>query len=287
MHRAPLLQQHSATSACSPPGEGQSQQQQAAACIGTVCSAGPRCALATACSHPFVLAPRCRVWEAAGSDLVLSSHTVLSCVGGLSMICLAVLPTDVLCYFLRVACSCRHLESLSNVSSPQCCHAPAAPLQALSNSCWALSKLNISNEALLDALVTAATNKIHSFNAQNIANTVSLVGLFQPGSALCGRCSPAAMLHAQTGQHQAPIPSPLAWGAGHVPHACSMVPAAAPLLLPALQRCLTLRACKALAVFLGMQHRCVCFGCRPAPSWPTASLLVHQAVSCNMTDVTL
>ena len=52
---------------------------------------------------------------------------------------------------------------------------PAAPLQALSNSCWALSKLNISNEALLDALVAAATNKIHSFNAQNIANTVSLL----------------------------------------------------------------------------------------------------------------
>ena len=57
----------------------------------------------------------------------------------------------------------------------------AAPLQALSNSCWALSKLNISNEALLDALVTAATNKIHSFNAQNIANTVSLICLSSQG----------------------------------------------------------------------------------------------------------
>ena len=68
------------------------------------------------------------------------------------------------------------LSPLFRVSSLGAVMPPAAPLQALSNSCWALSKLNISNEALLDALVAAATNKIHSFNAQNIANTVSFLG---------------------------------------------------------------------------------------------------------------
>lgn len=48
-------------------------------------------------------------------------------------------------------------------------------LQALSNTVWAFSKLNVTpSPALLEAIATMALRKLPDFNAQNIANTVCL-----------------------------------------------------------------------------------------------------------------
>lgn len=46
-------------------------------------------------------------------------------------------------------------------------------MQALSNTLWAVSKLGYKDEELMHAIAGCATAKIASFNAQNIANTVS------------------------------------------------------------------------------------------------------------------
>ena len=101
------------------------------------------------------------------------------------------------------------LSPLFRVSSLGAVMPPAAPLQALSNSCWALSKLNISNEALLDALVAAATNKIHSFNAQNIANTVSLFGLFNQGMPSVALLAQSQCFRRRKDNTMHPFPCPL------------------------------------------------------------------------------
>lgn len=46
--------------------------------------------------------------------------------------------------------------------------------QALSNTVWALSKLDTLDEALFTAIVQQVLDKLTRFNAQNVANTVSL-----------------------------------------------------------------------------------------------------------------
>lgn len=44
--------------------------------------------------------------------------------------------------------------------------------QALSNTVWAFSKLEVLDEELFGAIAKEATGKLPRFNAQNIANTV-------------------------------------------------------------------------------------------------------------------
>ena len=56
------------------------------------------------------------------------------------------------------------------VNLPKCCVCP----QALSNTVWGFSKLEVVHERLLDAVAAIALRKLQSFNGQNIANTVSL-----------------------------------------------------------------------------------------------------------------
>ena len=46
-------------------------------------------------------------------------------------------------------------------------------LQALSNTVWGFSKLEVVHEKLLDAVAAMALKKLPYFNGQNIANTVS------------------------------------------------------------------------------------------------------------------
>lgn len=51
--------------------------------------------------------------------------------------------------------------------------APAAhPVQALSNTLWGLSKLEIKNEPLMLAIGEEARTRLHGFNSQNLANSV-------------------------------------------------------------------------------------------------------------------
>lgn len=45
-------------------------------------------------------------------------------------------------------------------------------VQALSNTVWAFSKLEVLDAALFAAIAREATGKLPRFNAQNIANTV-------------------------------------------------------------------------------------------------------------------
>lgn len=49
-----------------------------------------------------------------------------------------------------------------------------ADLQALSNTIWGFSKLEVVHERLLDAVAAMALKKLPYFNGQNIANTVSI-----------------------------------------------------------------------------------------------------------------
>ena len=44
--------------------------------------------------------------------------------------------------------------------------------QALSNTVWAFSKLEVLDKELFGAIAREATGKLPRFNAQNIANTV-------------------------------------------------------------------------------------------------------------------
>ncbi len=53
---------------------------------------------------------------------------------------------------------------------------PLAILQALSNTVWALSKLDTLDETLFSAIVQQVLDKLTRFNAQNVANTVSTSG---------------------------------------------------------------------------------------------------------------
>ncbi len=46
--------------------------------------------------------------------------------------------------------------------------------QALSNTVWALSKLDTLDETLFTAIVKQVLDKLTRFNAQNVANTVSI-----------------------------------------------------------------------------------------------------------------
>ena len=46
-------------------------------------------------------------------------------------------------------------------------------VQALSNTIWGFSKLEVVHEKLLDAVAAMALKKLPQFNGQNIANTVS------------------------------------------------------------------------------------------------------------------
>lgn len=48
--------------------------------------------------------------------------------------------------------------------------------QALSNTVWALSKLDKLDETLFTAIVQQVLGKLTRFNAQNVANTVSTSG---------------------------------------------------------------------------------------------------------------
>ena len=45
-------------------------------------------------------------------------------------------------------------------------------MQALSNTVWGYSRLEVQHEPLLDAVAAIAHEKLHLFNGQNIANTV-------------------------------------------------------------------------------------------------------------------
>lgn len=47
-------------------------------------------------------------------------------------------------------------------------------VQALSNTVWSFSKLGQVHNQLLDTVAAVTLRKLSSFNAQNIANTVSL-----------------------------------------------------------------------------------------------------------------
>ena len=49
-----------------------------------------------------------------------------------------------------------------------------ADVQALSNTIWGFSKLEVVHERLLDAVAAMALRKLPHFNGQNIANTVSI-----------------------------------------------------------------------------------------------------------------
>ncbi len=57
-------------------------------------------------------------------------------------------------------------------------------LQALSNTVWGFSKLEVVHERLLDAVAAIALRKLNLFNGQNIANTVGT-----PASLSCCFCS--------------------------------------------------------------------------------------------------
>ena len=46
-------------------------------------------------------------------------------------------------------------------------------LQALSNTTWAFSRLDETNEELLKAVAGQSAKQMRHFNAQNVANTVS------------------------------------------------------------------------------------------------------------------
>ena len=59
---------------------------------------------------------------------------------------------------------------LLDCNLPKCCVCS----QALSNTVWGFSKLEVVHERLLDAVAAIALRKLQSFNGQNIANTVSL-----------------------------------------------------------------------------------------------------------------
>lgn len=66
-----------------------------------------------------------------------------------------------------LAFHCIRVSILCNVTG-QCA------VQALSNTVWGFSKLEVVHEQLLDAVAAAALKKLHVFNGQNIANTVRL-----------------------------------------------------------------------------------------------------------------
>ena len=69
---------------------------------------------------------------------------------------------------------------------------PSLGLQALSNTVWALSKLEVESRdsALLDAVAAAILPALPEFNAQNIANTVRHAELTHaPGAR--NACNPA------------------------------------------------------------------------------------------------
>lgn len=74
-------------------------------------------------------------------------------------------------------------------------HAGQTPRsQALSNTVWALSKLEVEtrDSALLDAVAATILPALPDFNAQNIANTVRLID----STAACGvRGAPSVMMH--------------------------------------------------------------------------------------------
>ena len=69
-------------------------------------------------------------------------------------------------------------------------HVPPAvltldPLQALSNTVWSYSKLGVMHDQLLNTVAAVTLRKLHTFNAQNIANTVSLTNLYLCSSCAC------------------------------------------------------------------------------------------------------
>ena len=73
-------------------------------------------------------------------------------------------------------CTGRHF---SNVGKTSVCWWPVRLIgeaaQALSNTVWAFSKLEVLDEELFGAIAREATQKLPGFNAQNIANTVGIL----------------------------------------------------------------------------------------------------------------
>ena len=59
------------------------------------------------------------------------------------------------------------------VHEDPCSYLCKPSLQALSNTVWGFSKLEVVHEKLLDAVAAIALRKLNLFNGQNIANTVS------------------------------------------------------------------------------------------------------------------
>lgn len=55
----------------------------------------------------------------------------------------------------------------------QCLQCSCNVSQALSNTLWAMSKLGFKDTAFMHAIAGCAIAKIATFNAQNIANSVS------------------------------------------------------------------------------------------------------------------
>lgn len=51
---------------------------------------------------------------------------------------------------------------------------PPFGLQALSNTLWGLSKLEIKDEGLMTSIGEEARRRLHDFNSQNLANSVRL-----------------------------------------------------------------------------------------------------------------
>ena len=76
-------------------------------------------------------------------------------------------PCLVLCCDLTAEICLNEVDCLSTPSA-ESCHV----VQALSNTVWAFSKLEVLDEELFDAIAKEATGKLPRFNAQNIANTV-------------------------------------------------------------------------------------------------------------------
>jgi hypothetical protein len=64
--------------------------------------------------------------------------------------------------------------------------------QALSNTVWAFSKLDVVKPELLNALAVEMQRRIHQFNSQNLANTVRLLSVScHQGGAACPAGTPS------------------------------------------------------------------------------------------------
>ena len=67
--------------------------------------------------------------------------------------------------------------------------------QALSNTVWAFSKLEVLDEELFSAIAREAIEKLPGFNAQNIANTVSILRIEASLSLLKTKGHPKVRTH--------------------------------------------------------------------------------------------